>query len=61
MAEEKPEQTQEKPKRGKKINKMTLAEVEKALEALKSSQGGQPSRYARHLLRRRDILKAGKK
>jgi len=60
MAEEKPEQAQDKPKRGKKINKMTTAEVEKALEAAKSSQGGQASRYVRDLLRRRDILKAGK-
>jgi len=60
MAEEKPEQAQDKPKRGKKINKMTIAEVEKALEAAKSSQGGQASRYVRDLLRRRDILKASK-
>ena len=61
MAEEKPEQVQDKPKRGKKINKMTIAEVEKALEAVNSSQGGQASRYARELIRRRDVLKAGKK
>ena len=31
MAEDKPEQAQEKPKRGKKINKMSVAEIEKAL------------------------------
>lgn len=61
MAEEKQEQAQVKPKRGKKINKMSVAEVEKALEGSKSSQGGQASRYARELVRRRDILKAGKK
>jgi hypothetical protein len=61
MAEEKPEQAQEKPKRGKKINKMSIAEVEKALETVTSSQGGQASRYARALIRRRDSLKAGKK
>lgn len=61
MAEEKPEQAQDKPKRGKKINKMTSAEVQKALEAVSSSQGGQASRYARELIRRRDVLKAGKK
>jgi hypothetical protein len=61
MAEEKQEQAQVKPKRGKKINKMSVAEVEKALEGAKSSQGGQASRYARELVRRRDILKAGKK
>lgn len=61
MAEEKPEQTQEKPKRGKKINKMTIDEVEKALEAVNSSQGGQTSRYARALVRRKDFLRSGKK
>lgn len=61
MAEEKQEQPQDKPKRGKKINKMSVAEVEKALEGTKSAQGGQASRYARELIRRRDILQAGKK
>jgi cell division protein FtsI/penicillin-binding protein 2 len=61
MAEEKPEQPQEKPKRGKKINKMTIDEVEKALEAVNSSQGGQTSRYARALIGRRDFLRAAKK
>ncbi len=61
MPEEKQEQAQEKPKRGKKINKMSVAEIEKALEGIKSSQGGQASRYARELARRRDTLRAGKK
>jgi hypothetical protein len=61
MAEEKPEQAQEKPKKGKKINKMSIAEIEKALEGAKSSQGGQASRYAHELARRRDVLRAGKK
>jgi hypothetical protein len=61
MAEEKQEQPQEKPKRGKKINKMSIAEIEKALEETKSSQGGQASRYARELVRRRDFLRGGKK
>jgi hypothetical protein len=61
MAEEKPEQAREAPKRGKKINKMSLAEIEKALEAAVGSQGGQSSRYAHELLRRRDVLRSGKK
>lgn len=61
MAEEKQEQAQDKPKRGKKINKMSMAEIEKALEGLKSSQGGQVSRYARELARRRETLRAGGK
>lgn len=56
MAEEKPEQAQEKAARGKKINKMSLAEVEKQLEKIKSSQGGLTSRYAKQLRRRKDSL-----
>jgi hypothetical protein len=60
MAEEKPEQPQEKRKRGKKINKMTISELEKKLEEVKSSQGGLASRYARELSRRKEILRAGK-
>lgn len=60
MAEEKPEHAQDKPRRGRKINKMTVAEIEKALEAAKSSQGGQASRYFRELLRRREVLRTGK-
>ena len=60
MAEEKPEQSQEKDARGKKINQMTLAEVEKQLEEIKGSQGGFTSRYARELLRRKSILRSAK-
>ncbi len=62
MAEEKPEQTQEKAKRGKKMNKLTLAEIEKKLEEIKNAQGGFFSRYAKNLLRRKEILSSqGKK
>ncbi|OGD20412.1 MAG: hypothetical protein A2W03_01690 [Candidatus Aminicenantes bacterium RBG_16_63_16] len=60
MAEEKPEQAQEKAARGKKINKMTLAEVEKQLQEIKSSQGGYTSRYAKELRRRKSILQSSK-
>jgi hypothetical protein len=56
MAEQKPDQPQEKAGSGKKINKLTLAEVEKQLEEIKSSQGGHTSRYARELLRRKQNL-----
>ncbi|MFZ2055325.1 MAG: hypothetical protein WAU81_14150 [Candidatus Aminicenantales bacterium] len=59
MAEEKQEQTQDKPKRGKKINKMSISEVEKALETAKNTQGGLSSRYARALVRRKEILRPG--
>jgi hypothetical protein len=58
MAEEKIEQPEEKAKRNKKINQMTLAEIEKKLEELKGSTGGYSSRYARELLRRKEILKS---
>ncbi|MBN2206161.1 MAG: hypothetical protein JW742_02050 [Candidatus Aminicenantes bacterium] len=47
-----------KPAHNPKINKMTQAELEKQLESLKSSQGGLYSRYAKHLLERRDLLKS---
>jgi putative cell wall-binding protein len=60
MAEEKQEQTQDKPKRGKKINKMSTSEVEKALENAKNTQGGTSSRYAQALLRRAENLRSGK-
>jgi hypothetical protein len=56
MAEEKADQTQEKAGRGKKINKLTLAEVEKQLQEIKTSQGGTTSRYAKELQRRKHNL-----
>jgi len=58
MPEEKTEQAKEKPKGGKKINKMSLAEIEAKLAEVKSSQGGLSSRFARELQKRRDNLKA---
>ena len=58
MAEEKTEQAQEKAKGGKKINKMTLAEIEEKLAEVKSTQGGLSSRFARELQRRKEILRA---
>jgi hypothetical protein len=62
MAEEKAEQAQEKGKRDKKINRLTLAEIEKKLEEVKSAQGGFSSRYAKELIRRKEILRSqGKK
>lgn len=60
MAEEKTEQAQEKTKERKKINRLTLAEVEKKLEEVKSAQGGYSSRYAQNLLRRREVLRSQK-
>ncbi|MGB7295942.1 MAG: hypothetical protein WBC70_10170 [Candidatus Aminicenantales bacterium] len=58
MAEEKKEPAEEKRKQGKKINKMSLTEIEKALEAVQNSQGGLISRHARALIRRKEILRS---
>ena len=53
MADEK---GQESKKRGKKINKMTLPEINKKLEEIKGSMGGHASRYARQLTHRKNAL-----
>ncbi len=42
----------------KKINKMTLPEIEAKLNELKTSQGGLRSRYARQLVLRKKALTA---
>ena len=52
MADEKKETT---PKR-KKINALTLAEIEAALAGCKDKQGGLASKYARQLLARKKAL-----
>jgi hypothetical protein len=54
MADEKQEST---PKR-KKINALTLAEIEAALAACKEKQGGLISKYARQLQARKKALSA---
>ncbi|MGQ9671589.1 MAG: hypothetical protein ACUVV5_00475 [Candidatus Aminicenantales bacterium] len=58
MVAEKVGESREKSDRNKKINKMTLEEIEKKLEEIKTSMGGHSSRYARELLRRREILRS---
>lgn len=52
MADEKQEST---PKR-KKMNSLTLAEIEAELAECKEKQGGLTSRYARQLLARKKAL-----
>jgi ribosomal protein L29 len=42
----------------KKINKMTLAEIDAKLNEIKTSQGGLRSRYARQLAHRKKALTA---
>jgi ribosomal protein L29 len=54
MAETKPEG--EKSSKNKKINKMTSAEIDAKLDALKTNQGGLRSRYARGLQLRKKSL-----
>lgn len=60
MAEEKGAATQQQSKkRGKKVNKLTLKEIDKKLEAIKNNTGdigGHSSRYAQHLLQRKKAL-----
>ncbi|MCX7974991.1 MAG: hypothetical protein N3B16_10925 [Candidatus Aminicenantes bacterium] len=55
-----PAETEKKTK-NKKINQMTLEEIEKKLQVVQQTQGGLNSLYARHLLRRREVLLAMKK
>lgn len=46
----------EKEPRKKKIKDMSLKEIESRLAELKTTQGGLRSRYARHLLDRKNAL-----
>ena len=46
----------EQKKRGKKISRMTLTEIESALEKVKGSMRGLNSSFARHLLDRKKQL-----
>jgi hypothetical protein len=43
-------------KKNKKINQMTLAEIEAKLAGIKQTQGGLVSGYARQLIRRKKTL-----
>ncbi len=56
--EEKKEVKEEtpQPQQKKKINKMSLEEIEAQLQMVKEKMGGFDSLYAQHLLRRREIL-----
>jgi hypothetical protein len=46
----------EKSKKNKKINRLTLAEIETQLEEIKKTQGSCHSRYAQHLLARKKAV-----
>lgn len=45
-----------KKQKNKKINKMSLEEINNAIEKTKEKQGGLYSKYAYELLKRRDYL-----
>jgi len=47
-------------KKNKKINKMTLAELDQAIEKTKQNQGNVNSRYGKELLKQREVLSAAK-
>ena len=46
----------EKAAKNKKINKMTADEINSKLEEIKTSQGGQKSKFAQMLLKRKKVL-----
>jgi len=49
-------EAKEKSQKNKKIKKMTLTEIDAKLEEIKKNEGGLLSRYARHLLARKQAL-----
>jgi hypothetical protein len=50
----------DKPSRGRKIRRMSLAQVEKALAHARSTMGGEASHYVKHLLAHQAELEAKK-
>lgn len=46
--------------KNKKINKMSMAELDKAIEKTKTSMGNLSSRYAKKLIERKEFLAAAK-
>ena len=46
------------PSKSKKINKMSLAEIEVKLEDVKEKMGGWDSKYAQQLIKRKNFLKS---
>ncbi len=59
-APEKPAPAEEKVEsasKRKKINRLTLAEIEAKIEQLKATPGGMQTRYAHHLTSRESRLK----
>jgi hypothetical protein len=57
MADTKNEQAKAK---NKKINRMTLEELDKAIENTKQNQGSMNSKYGKELLKQREVLSTKK-
>jgi len=54
---EKPdEKTSSEPPKKKKVNQMTLSEIEAQLKIVQENMGGFQSKYAQHLLKRKNNL-----
>ncbi|MGB9906353.1 MAG: hypothetical protein ACPLRR_03070 [Candidatus Saccharicenans sp.] len=49
----------DKSRKNKKINRLTLAEIEARLDEIKKTEGRWQSRYARALLARKKVLTGG--
>ena len=45
------------PKKKKKINRMTIKEIDKKLDDVKEKMGNHSSKYAKGLLKRKNVLK----
>jgi len=60
-ATEKKGETPPEPKKRKKIKKLTLEEVEEKLKSVEATMGETSSKYAQHLLQRREELLQKKK
>jgi len=59
-AEKPEEKTSQEPPKKKKVNQMTLAEIEAQLKMVQERMGGFQSKYAQHLLRRKNYLVSNK-
>ena len=57
--EEKPElEVTPRPSKPKKINQMTLAEIEEKLKEVEEKMGGWDSKYAQQLIQRKNLLQS---
>ncbi|MBN1494029.1 MAG: hypothetical protein JW938_07770 [Candidatus Omnitrophica bacterium] len=45
-----------KENKSKKISRMTLSEIDQKIAEMRTSMGGDTSKYAEHLLKRKEVL-----